>query len=503
MEQRKHSGKCVYHLCDNHSTSTCNVKLECEKLLAEKLTAPSSSSSYSGQLHHITEEIYEDAIDMDSRDVESDDMTNNTNRASLHYYARVTNHYLCLVRSSDAANPRHAMKYPIITDSGANHHMFCDLIFFHSIVPATGRVILGDGKTSLNIEGIGTVKLKFGESILVIDNVRYIPSLAESIYSLFVHIQNPGHAVHSSFTDGLSIIFLDFESKALIGSVERKFEELLFTLGTVHFMGQVGLFLGIKFTWVAHPDGHLTVSLTQQSFTEILLDSLAIDRGQFSMYLTPYRSNCCIDSIPSEAMSATACNDLRLHYQSLVGSLIWLAHTTRPDILTIVSLLAQHQSEPSPGHYEAAKYVAEYLASTKTSGIYFTSCQQSSLESFLHFPVPQSLVPMTDANWGLQDASLTSYTVSLPLFVSQSMSAFYMDLLGPLHWMSKCQKVTAASSAEAEIYATNECIKVLLELEQLLSFLDVKHIFMPDTTIVYNDNNACVQWSRKTTTKGL
>ena len=42
--------------------------------------------------------------------------------------------------------------------------------------------------------------------------------MAESIYSLFVHIQSPGHAVHSSFTDGLSIIFPDFASKAIIGS---------------------------------------------------------------------------------------------------------------------------------------------------------------------------------------------------------------------------------------------------------------------------------------------
>jgi hypothetical protein len=86
------------------------------------------------------------------------------------------------------------------------------------------------------------------------------------------------------------------------------------------------------------------------------------------------------------------------------------------------------------------------------------------LESLLHFPAPQSLVPMTDANWGLQDASLYSSTVSLPLLVSQSMSAFYIDLLGPLHWMSKHQKVTAASlaEAEAEIYATNECVKFLL-----------------------------------------
>jgi hypothetical protein len=57
-----------------------------------------------------------------------------------------------------------------------------------------------------------------------------------------------------------------------------------------------------------------------------------------------------------------------------VGSLNWLVHTTRPNISTAVSLLAQHQSDPSPGHFKAALYFAEYLASTKTLGNYFTSC---------------------------------------------------------------------------------------------------------------------------------
>jgi len=49
----------------------------------------------------------------------------------------------------------------------------------------------------------------------------------------------------------------------------------------------------------------------------------------------------------------------------LVGSLNWLAHTTRPDLSTVISLLAQHQANPSSGHYEAARYVVKYLASTK------------------------------------------------------------------------------------------------------------------------------------------
>jgi hypothetical protein len=83
------------------------------------------------------------------------------------------------------------------------------------------------------------------------------------------------------------------------------------------------------------------------------------------------------------------------------------------------------------------------------------------------------------------------------------MSAFYIDLLGPVHWLSKRQKVTAASSAEAEIYATDECVKFLLELVQILEFLDVKNLFMPDTNVVYNDNCACIQWAKKATSKGL
>jgi len=230
---------------------------------------------------------------------------------------------------------------------------------------------------------------------------------------------------------------------------------------------------------------------------------LNISSTTVSTFTTPYRSNHPIDSILHEPMSSKDRDELRLKYQSLVGSLNWLAHTTRPDLSTVVSLLAQHQSNPSPGHYEAAIYVSHYLAHTKTLGIYFSSGRRTTLESFLHFPLPSSVLPMSDANWGPQDASLSGTTQDLPLFVSRSMSAFYIDLLGPVHWLSKRQKVTAASSAEAEIYATDECVKFLLDFAQLLEFLDVKHIFMPSPTVVYNDNKACIQWSKQAMTKGL
>ncbi|MFN9982935.1 MAG: hypothetical protein ACK53Y_23605, partial [bacterium] len=69
--------------------------------------------------------------------------------------------------------------------------------------------------------------------------------------------------------------------------------------------------------------------------------------------------------------------------------------------------------------------------------------------------------------------------------------------------MSKRQAVTAGSSAEAEIYATNECVKFLSELVQIFDFLGVRDIFMPGTTTIFNDNNACVNWLKSCTTKGL
>jgi hypothetical protein len=80
-----------------------------------------------GQLHHIQEETFEDAVSEDLPVVDTVvDCSNDTNEDSLYYFACLTNHYLCLVQnpSSGYVASRHPMKYPIIADSGANFHMF-------------------------------------------------------------------------------------------------------------------------------------------------------------------------------------------------------------------------------------------------------------------------------------------------------------------------------------------------------------------------------------------
>jgi len=87
-------------------------------------------------------------------------------------------------------------------------------------VPTSGRVILGDGKTSLPIKGAGTVQCKIGSNILSINNVRWVPDLSESVYSLYLHIQCPGHRVSSSFENGLTIYFPEFHTQAIVGTTD-------------------------------------------------------------------------------------------------------------------------------------------------------------------------------------------------------------------------------------------------------------------------------------------
>jgi hypothetical protein len=109
------------------------------------------------------------------------------------------------------------MQHPVIVDSGANFHMFCNKEFFTSILPATGKVILGDGKTCLLILGVGTVKCHIGVHEHTIENVCYVPTLSKSVYSLFLHIKQPEHGFELSFERGLFLKFPLFQTQAVIG----------------------------------------------------------------------------------------------------------------------------------------------------------------------------------------------------------------------------------------------------------------------------------------------
>jgi len=179
-----------------------------------------TTSTRTGQLRHLTEEEFSDAVTDDvTLDADCDTNGNHTNKVALMYFSRISKHYLFLVKSSSSpvSPSRHNMLFPVITDIGANYHMLNDRSFLQTLAPATGNVLLGDGKTSLSIKGVGTVYCHIGSQVLMIPNVRYVPDLSESIYSLFLHVKTPNHGLESSYENGLFIKFPQFCTKAIIG----------------------------------------------------------------------------------------------------------------------------------------------------------------------------------------------------------------------------------------------------------------------------------------------
>ena len=247
--------------------------------------------------------------------------------------------------------------------------------------------------------------------------------------------------------------------------------------------------------------------MSQEAFIDSLCELAHLSDASVTEPKTPYRSGYPVDSIPHKPCKNVEEQAILRHLmQTYLGCLNWLSISTRPDIATITNLLAKHTANPSQGHLNHVKYVIRYLKGTKSKGIKFSTSNNVHLESFIKFPVdPSKITSLCDANWGPQDQSKPKDNDNrqIELYKTRSLSGFLLWLGGPVHWVSKRQTITARSSAEAEIYATDECTKSLLHLSFIIEGFKLTSELMPSPTTVYNDNSACVNWSKNTSTKGL
>ena len=196
---------------------------------------------------------------------------------------------------------------------------------------------------------------------------------------------------------------------------------------------------------------------------------MGLSDASVSPLMTPFRSGYPVDAIPPLEMSAEARAPLIAKMRSWSGMLNWLSQGTRPDITTMVSLLASHQCTPSPGHLDAAKYVGKYLKATAGLGLLFSSRHNSTLEGFVFFPVHgpriSEMIAFADANWGPQDASRPTLanTREISLDETKSICGHIMFYAGaPIYWSSHKEPRTSGSLCEAEIRATNMCTKLVL-----------------------------------------
>jgi len=167
---------------------------------------------------------------------------------------------------------------------------------------------------------------------------------------------------------------------------------------------------------------------------------------------------------PPNAIPDISDTDLLPKYQCLVGCLLYLAVSTRPDIAYASMWLGQFSSNPTRSHFLAAKHVLQYLAGSRLLALEYSATQPStpdSLRGFMHN------LGCSDADWASDPGD------------RWSISGYCFFFQGSLvSWSAVKQRAIALSSTEAEYYALTHAFKEALWLRVFLSSLHLPFHFL-------------------------
>ena len=143
-------------------------------------------------------------------------------------------------------------------------------------------------------------------------------------------------------------------------------------------LGETDVILNVKLL----REGNGGVTLLQSHYVEKILSRFGFSDCQPAP--TP-----CDPSVLLRKNRRIARDQLR--YSQIIGSLMYLASATRPDILFTVRKLSQFGSNPGDNHWCALERVMRYLKSTVSYDIHYTG-------------YPKVLEGYCDANW-ISDAN--------------------------------------------------------------------------------------------------
>jgi hypothetical protein len=138
-------------------------------------------------------------------------------------------------------------------------------------------------------------------------------------------------------------------------------------------------------------------------------------------------------------------------YQALVGSLIYLAVNTRPDISHAVGILSRFMAYPTTTHWEAAKHVLRYLKGTSTLGLRFRGHASTGNQGVCAWEM------YADADFAADVDKRRSTTGAVMMMQGAAVS-----------WISKIQSIVATSTAEAEYIAAATASKEGLWVRKML-----------------------------------
>ena len=109
------------------------------------------------------------------------------------------------------------------------------------------------------------------------------------------------------------------------------------------------------------------IFLSQKPFTDNLIEFAGLKTAKPTP--TPLPLSHCLYEKTEEPTSEDSDEMRNVPYRSVLGSLLYLATRSLPDIATAVSMLAKFQEKPLPRHWKAMKHLVRYLKGTTYYGL--------------------------------------------------------------------------------------------------------------------------------------
>lgn len=268
--------------------------------------------------------------------------------------------------------------------------------------------------------------------------------------------------VYVSTSGSNKIIIIVYVDDLLIASKDihelHKLNSILKSKFQMNDLGPVNDILGINI----ERDGHTgKMKLTQRRYMTNILKKFGMDNSK--PISIPLESNQFL----TKQMGSDTEYMNQKSYRELVGSLIFLANATRPDLAFTASVLSRFCTNPEEAHWKLTKRVLRYLQYTNYGITYIKNREE--------------MLTYVDSDWAgdVED--------------QKSCSSVIMLASGPINWESK--KSVALSTMEAEYMALLEACKEIVYLKHLLKHMGFESC-VTNATRMYCDNQSAIELNK-------
>jgi hypothetical protein len=253
----------------------------------------------------------------------------------------------------------------------------------------------------------------------------------------------------------ISILYLHVDEMIITGDEINLVKDKIKAKWAMEDLGIAKFAVGIEFE--RDLDGNYT--LHQQGMIQHVLEMF--DMTECRPASTPFGYNIrLIKSSDEDSAHFTQQNN---QYRKAVGSLMYIAMCTRPDISFAVGVLSCFLEKPNQQHWDSFIHVLRYLKATISLRIKYQAHRGKNLSANPSWNFPQMT---SDADWAGDRSTLRSTTGYVFKFME-----------GAISWRSCLQPTVALLSTEAEYRAITEAGQEALWLLKLM-----REIKIPVTT---------------------